>query len=88
MQDIEGESDPFDMVFDLGEGKPVKKILFDKPDIEDVNAIKEELSTFHNAIASDTTPIVPIEDGYLALSIAQQIIDKLNSSSSKILNNI
>lgn len=82
MQDIEGEPDPFDMVFDLGEGKPVKKILFDKPDIEPINAIKEELSTFHDAIVNDTNPIVPIEDGYHALEVAQQIVDKLKSSAS------
>jgi predicted dehydrogenase len=87
MQDIDGEPDPFDMVFDMGEGKPTKKILFDKPDIEDVNAIKEELSTFHDAIVNDTTPIVPIEDGYLALDVAQKIVEKLKSSSSQVLNN-
>src|SRR5690606_22180224 len=43
MQDIPGEPDPFDIVFDLGPGKPVKKILFDKPEIGASNAIKEEL---------------------------------------------
>lgn len=87
MQDIEGEPGPFDMVFDMGEGKPVKKILFDKPEIESVNAIKEELSTFQQAIVNDTTPIVPIEDGYLALNVAQQIVDKLKSASTQVLSN-
>jgi hypothetical protein len=88
MQDVEGEPGPFDMVFDMGEGKPVKKILFDKPDLEPTNAIKEELFTFYQAIVNDTTPIVPIEDGYLALDIAQKIVDKLKSASSQVLNNI
>ncbi|MCH2230208.1 MAG: Gfo/Idh/MocA family oxidoreductase [Crocinitomicaceae bacterium] len=87
MQDIEGEPGPFDMVFDMGEGNPVKKILFDKPEIESVNAIKEELSTFEQAIINDTTPIVPIEDGYLALNVAQQIVDKLKSASTQVLSN-
>lgn len=87
MQDIDGEPDPFDIVFDLGAGKPVKKILFDKPEIGDTNAIKEELSTFYDAIVNDTTPIVPIEDGYLALDVAQKIVEKLKSSSSQVLNN-
>ncbi|MDX2361461.1 MAG: Gfo/Idh/MocA family oxidoreductase [Crocinitomicaceae bacterium] len=84
MQDIDGEPDPFDIVFDMGEGKPVKKVLFDKPDIDDVNAIKEELSTFHDAIVNDTTPIVPIEDGYHALDIAQKILDKLKSAEKQV----
>jgi len=87
MQDIDGEPNPFDIVFDMGEGKPVKKVLFDKPEIEDVNAIKEELSTFHDAIANDTTPIVPIEDGYLALDVAQKIVEKLKSSANQVVNN-
>ena len=87
MENVEGEPDPFDMVFDMGEGKPVKKILFDKPDIQETNAIKEELFTFHESIVNDTTPIVPIEDGRLALEVAQQIVDKLKSASSLILDN-
>lgn len=80
MEDIEGEPGPFDMVFDLGEGKPTKKILFDKPEIEPVNAIKEELSTFHDAITNDSEPIVPIQDGLAALEIAQEIMDKIDSN--------
>ncbi len=88
MKDIEGEPDPFDIVFDLGEGKPTKKVLFDKPEIGDVNAIKEELSTFGDAINNDTTPIVSIEDGYAALDVAQKIVDKLNASSAHVVSNI
>ena len=86
MEDVEGESDQFDMVLELGKGKPSKKILFDKPDIEDGTAIKEELSTFADAIVNDTTPIVSIEDGRLALEVAQQIVDKLKSSASLVLD--
>ena len=46
MQDIEGEPNPFDIVFDLGEGKPSRKILFDKPEIEDVTQSKKSLLLF------------------------------------------
>lgn len=88
MKDVQGEPDPFDVIFDLGEGKPIKKILFDKPDIAEGNAIKEELESFYNAVINDTTPIVSIEDGYLALDVAQRIVDKLKSSASNIMNNI
>lgn len=87
MENIDGEPDPFDMVFDLGKGKPMKRILFDKPDIEPVNAIKEELSTFYDAIVNDTNPIVPIEDGYHALEVAQKIVDKLKASTSVLIDN-
>tara|TARA_B110000285_G_scaffold10813_1_gene10735 strand:- start:7363 stop:8352 length:990 start_codon:yes stop_codon:yes gene_type:complete len=85
MEDVQGESNPFDVVFDLGEGKTSKKILFDKPDIEESNAIKEELFSFGEAIINDTTPIVSLEDGYSALEVAQKIVDKLKPTTSTIV---
>ena len=87
MEDVEGEADPLDIVFDLGAGKPVKKIFFDKPEIGEVNAIKEELRTFAEAIIEDKMPIVPIEDGYRALDVAQQILDKLKVSTNISIDN-
>jgi predicted dehydrogenase len=88
MEDVEGEPNPFDIVFDLGEGKPVKKIYFDKPSVEDVNAIRDELVSFHAAIINDTTPIVSLEDGYQSLSVAQRILDKINDSAISVSDNI
>ena len=87
MEDVVGEADPLDIVFDLGAGKPVKKIFFDKPEIGEVNAIKEELRTFAEAIIEDKMPIVPIEDGYRALDVAQQILDKLKVSTNMLIDN-
>jgi predicted dehydrogenase len=87
MEDVDGEPNPLDIVFDLGEGKPVKKIFFDKPEISEVNAIKEELRTFHEAIVHDKIPIVPLEDGFRALDVAQKIMDKLKLSSSVVIDN-
>ncbi len=80
MDNVEGATDPFDLVLDLGEGKPSKKIYFDKPEIEPINAIKEELRTFYESVVNDTVPIVSILDGYNALDIAQKIVDKINLS--------
>ena len=87
MEDIDGEPNPLDIVFDLGEGKPVKKIFFDKPEINEVNAIKEELRTFHEAIVQDKMPVVPLEDGFRALDVAQKIMEKLKLSSSVTIDN-
>lgn len=88
LEDIQGEPTPFDIVFDLGEGKPIKKIYFDKPEIGEINAIKEELRTFHNSIISDTVPVVSLEDGYTALDVAQKILDKLKLTPSALVDNI
>jgi len=87
MEDVQGESDPLDIVFDMGDGKPVKKIFFDKPELEQVNAIKEELRTFYEAIINDTVPIVPLEDGFRALDVAQKILDKLKSTGNLVTDN-
>lgn len=87
MEDIPGEPDPFDIVFDLGEGKPAKKILFDKPNVGEANAIKEELRTFALCINQNTIPIVPIGDGYNALDVAHKILEQLKSNTSLISDN-
>lgn len=88
METIEGEPGSFDIVFNMGNGKPVKKIYFDKPDLEELNAIKEELRTFSEAIRTNTPTIVPLEDGYQALRVAYLIIDKLKSSMTLMNDNI
>jgi predicted dehydrogenase len=77
MEDVDGQPNPLDVVLELGPGKPMKKIYFDKPDIHEINAILEELSTFHRAIIEDKSPVVSLEDGFSALEVAQQIMDKL-----------
>ena len=80
METVEGTPDPFDIVFDMGEGKAKKKVLFDKPDIDESNAIKDELFSFYEAISQNKTPRVSIEDGYLALKVATQILDKVKEA--------
>ncbi len=74
----EGEDDPFAMIMELGNGKPDKKILFDKPEVLPNNAIMEELRSFAMAIQNDTDTIVNVEDGYKALYVAHQIVEKIN----------
>ncbi len=88
MTTLETEPDPFDIVFDLGEGKAKKKIEIFKPDVAASNAIKEELKTFAQSIENDTVPIVSIEDGEYALNIALQIMEKLKLNGNLIKENI
>jgi predicted dehydrogenase len=84
MEDVHGEPGPFDMVLEVGNGKPAKKILFDKPEVVSTNAIKEELRTFANAIESQSVPIVSLENGLSALEVAEQIMQCLKVNQSKI----
>ncbi len=85
LKDVDPASaDPYAVIMELGEGKAPKQIIFDKPDVEELNAIKRELETFHDAIVNDTTPPVTINDGYLALEVAHKIIEKLNLNPSNL----
>jgi predicted dehydrogenase len=86
MQDVDGDPDPFDIIFNLGEGKASKKILFDKPTILETNALKEELNNFHESIVNDSSPTVSFEDGYTALDVAQKIIEKLKGTAQMTHN--
>lgn len=77
------KADPLAMLIDLGKGKGTKQIIFEKPEIHPVNAIKTELESFAWSITHDKTPLVSIEDGYAALDIAYKIMEKMNYPVSK-----
>mgnify|MGYP003320468987 CR=1 FL=1 len=78
MEEVQGEPDPFDLILDLGSNKAKKKILIDKPDIHESNAIKEELISFHQSVKSHSEPPVSIEDGLNAMVVAHQILDEMS----------
>jgi len=84
MKDATGDEGPFSMVLDLGESKGKKEIIFENPKVEPINAIREELYTFSKAIEDNTAPIVTINDGYNALKVAQEILDKIQSNIAQI----
>jgi predicted dehydrogenase len=84
LNDIEGEADPLAITIDLGKGKGSKQIYFEKPTIAPTNAIKTELEQFATAILQNSVPPVTIHDGYLALDVATQIIEKLKLNSNLI----
>jgi predicted dehydrogenase len=85
MNSIDKEPEnPMSMVIDLGTGKGMKEIIFDQPEVKPSNAIVAELESFYNAIASNQTPPVSIEDGYNVLDVAYHILEKVNSTSSKL----
>ncbi len=73
----EKNSNPFAPTIDLGE-KGKKEIIFDKPEIKENNAIKDELSDFVKSINENKQTIVTIEQATDALRLAQQILDIIN----------
>ncbi len=79
LKNLSGEPGPLDITIDLGP-KGSKIIYFDQPPVEESNAIKNELQQFINAILNNTSTPVTAEEGYQALTVAHQIMDKINAS--------
>jgi predicted dehydrogenase len=85
MKDVDPDhEDPFAMILDMGNGKGKKQIIFDKPEVQPLNAIQAELEGFYRAIVEDVTPPVTIFDGYNALEIAYRIMDEIKQSTGKL----
>lgn len=74
MKDAPEVPGDFDMILQNAEGIK-KQIYFDNPEVQQNNAILDELETFADAINNHTTPIVTLEDGTEALRVAYRIID-------------
>lgn len=78
IEDIHGTPDPFDLVIDLGAQSPKKKILIDKPEIKETNAIRDELVSFHDCIIEKKETPVTIDDGLGAMELAYRILDEMS----------
>jgi len=74
MKDVPNNPDEFAMILQNAEGIK-KQIYFDNPEIENNNAILDELESFADAINNGTKPIVSLRQGAEALRVAQMIID-------------
>ena len=78
MRAVEGEPDPFSVTLNLGEGKGFKEILFEKPEVPETNAIRDELAAFAASIRENTEPEVTVRDGMRALEVAHLILEQIN----------
>ena len=74
MKDVPNNPDEFAMILQNAEGIK-KQIYFDNPEIENNNAILDELESFADAINNGTVPVVSLSQGADALRVAQMIID-------------
>ncbi len=74
MKDITEKSDDFAMVLQNAEGVK-RQIYFEKPKIEDNNAISDELEAFAKSIKNNTKPIVTLTQGVESIKVAQMIVN-------------
>ena len=77
MKDAPQQPDEFAMILQNAEGVK-KQIYFDNPEVDENNAILDELETFADAINHNTTPIVTLEQGTEALRVAKMVIDSFD----------
>jgi predicted dehydrogenase len=80
LKNLTGEPGPLDVTIDLPNGKGTKLIYFDQPKVDETNAIKMELELFIESILHNTSTAISVEDGYHALHVAHQVMEKLNTS--------
>lgn len=78
LEEAHGQENPYSIMLDLGKDKGKKIIYFESPEVEPVNSIKRELELFNGSIAENKPTAVTIEDGYNAMMVAYDIIDKIN----------
>jgi predicted dehydrogenase len=71
--------DAFSFDLDTPHGK--RSIAVINPVIPEVNAIKMELEKFRDAVINNTPTIVSEVDGYRAMDIAHQILNKIKNAS-------
>lgn len=74
------EKDKNALTFDIDTGHGAKTIAVIAPEVKESNAILDELRSFVQAIHSDLTPRVSELDGYLAMEVAHQILDKIKKN--------
>lgn len=79
----EANENPYAMVLDLPDGSK-KQIYFEQPDVDESNAIRDELQALADSINQNRTPDVTLEDGYRALEVAHQISEQLDHALNVI----
>ena len=68
-------------LFDIETSNGKKTIAFYSPKIEDKNAIKMELESFRDAIINNTNTVVSDVDGFRAMEVAHQILEKISKNN-------
>jgi predicted dehydrogenase len=67
--------------FDLETLHGKKTIAVVNPQVPEVNAIKKELESFRDAIVNNTPTMVSEVDGYRAMDVAHQILQKIKNNN-------
>jgi predicted dehydrogenase len=62
---------------EIGTGERRRRVLYEQPEVKEVNALQHELCLFAAAVKNGTRPIVSGDDGLRALQVADIIMEKI-----------
>ncbi|MBM2839529.1 MAG: putative dehydrogenase [Bacteroidetes bacterium] len=72
------------MLGELGSGKHKRRIVYEQPEVKEVNALRYELELFAKAIREKRTPLVSGEDGKRALEVAHLIMERISQQTVRM----
>lgn len=70
------------MLGEISHGKVKRNIVYEHPEIKDINALKYELELFVDAVQNGKEPIVTAREGLRALEVAHDIIEKIERQNN------
>lgn len=68
---------------EMGVGEKKKALIYEQPEMKEINALKYELQLFIDAILEDKEPVVNGNDGLKALKVAELIVNEIEESQAK-----
>jgi predicted dehydrogenase len=72
--------EPFISFGEIGVGDKKKLVVYEQPELKEVNALQYELQLFVDSIINKQKPVVTAADGLKALKVAEIIISEINKS--------
>lgn len=69
----------------IDQGQRKRVIVYEQPEVKDVNALKHELELFVQAVQHNTEPAVSGKEGLQALEVAQEILKKMESQKIRMV---
>jgi len=76
---------PTMMLGKIDQGQYKRMIVYEQPEVHEVNALKYELEKFVESIQKNTEPPVTGRDGLRALEVAQEILQRIETQKIKVV---
>ncbi len=75
---------PTMMLGKIDQGQRKRVIIYEQPEVREVNALKYELELFIKSIIDGTEPAVTGRDGLQALQVAQEILKMISENTARL----